>query len=141
MKIALIKETKIPVDNRVALAPGQVAELQRCFPQHQIVVQSSDIRAFSDEEYRAEGVTVVADVSDADILFGIKEAKIESLIPDKQYFFFGHIAKMQAYNRPLLQAFISGRRQQYPSLCLRMVGWRRGCLLYPARLWPEARVV
>ena len=106
MKIALIKETKIPVDNRVALAPGQVAELQRRFPQHQIVVQSSDIRAFSDEEYRAEGVTVVADVSDADILFGIKEAKIESLIPDKQYFFFGHIAKMQAYNRPLLQAFI-----------------------------------
>ena len=106
MKIALIKETKIPVDNRVALSPKQVAELNGLYPQHQIVVQSSDIRAFSDEEYRAEGVTVVNDVDDADILFGIKEAKIDSLIPDKQYFFFGHIAKMQEYNRPLLQAFI-----------------------------------
>lgn len=106
MKIALIKETKTPVDNRVALAPKQVAELNRQFPQHQIVVQASDIRAYSDDEYRAEGVEVQEDVCDADILFGIKEAKVESLIPNKQYFFFGHIAKMQEYNRPLLQAFM-----------------------------------
>ncbi len=106
MKIALIKETKTPVDNRVALSPKQVAELNRQFPQHKIVVQASDIRAFSDGEYRAEGVEVLNDVNDADILFGIKEAKIESLIPNKHYFFFGHIAKMQEYNRPLLQAFM-----------------------------------
>lgn len=106
MRIALIKETKNPVDNRVALTPKQVAELNKLYPQHRIVVQSSDLRAFSDDEYRAEGVQVVKDVSDADILFGIKEAKIESLIPDKQYFFFGHIAKMQEYNRPLLQALM-----------------------------------
>lgn len=107
MKIALIKETKTPIDNRVALSPGQVAELNKRFPQHEIVVQSSDIRAFSDEEYRAVGARVVDNVEDCDILFGIKEAKIESLIPEKQYFFFGHIAKMQEYNRPLLQAFIN----------------------------------
>ena len=106
MKIALIKETKVPVDNRVALSPKQVAELNKRFPQHEIVVQASDIRAFSDDEYRAEGVRVVDNVKDCEVLFGIKEAKIESLIPNKHYFFFGHIAKMQEYNRPLLQAFM-----------------------------------
>lgn len=106
MKIALIKETKIPVDNRVALTPTQVAELNKRFPQHEIVVQSSDIRAFSDSDYRSEGVRVVENVDDCAVLFGIKEATIESLIPYKHYFFFGHIAKMQEYNRPLLQAFI-----------------------------------
>lgn len=109
MKIALIKETKSPVDNRVALSPKQVSELNRRFPQHRIVVQSSDIRAFSDDEYRNEGVEIVDSVSDCDVLFGIKEARIETLIPDKHYFFFGHIAKMQEYNRPLLQAFIQNR--------------------------------
>ena len=88
MKIALIKETKNPVDNRVALSPCQVAELNRRYPMHQIIVQASDIRAFTDDEYRAEGVGVSKDVSDADILFGIKEAKIESLLPNKHYFFF-----------------------------------------------------
>lgn len=106
MKIALIKETKIPVDNRVALSPKQVAELNMKYPHHQIVVQASNIRVFSDDEYRAEGVEVQDDVNDAEILFGIKEANIESLIPNKHYFFFGHIAKMQEYNRPLLQALL-----------------------------------
>lgn len=107
MKIGIIKETKIPVDNRVALTPTQVAVLNKRFPEHQIVVQESDIRAFTDEEYRNEGVEVVNDLSDCDVLFGIKEAKIETLIPNKHYFFFAHIAKMQEYNRPLLQAMLS----------------------------------
>lgn len=106
MKIGLIKETKTPVDNRVALTPTQVAQLNQEYPNSEIVVQSSSIRAFSDDEYRQAGVKVVEDVSDCDVLFGIKEAKIETLIPQKHYFFFGHIAKMQEYNRPLLQAFI-----------------------------------
>ena len=106
MKIALIKETKIPVDNRVALSPKQVADLNKRYPDHQIVVQSSDIRAFSDDDYREHGVNVVNDVSDCDVFFGIKEARLESLIPNKQYFFFGHFAKMQEYNRPLLQTLM-----------------------------------
>lgn len=106
MKIALIKETKIPEDNRVALSPEQVSLLNSQFPEHQIVVQASDIRAFTDDEYRSEGVVVTNDVSDADFLFGIKEAQIDSLISNKNYFFFGHVAKMQEYNRPLLQSLI-----------------------------------
>lgn len=107
MKIGLLKETKTPVDNRVALSPNQVAELNKEYSDSEIVVQSSDIRAFTDDEYREAGVKVVEDVSDCDVLFGIKEAKIETLIPNKHYVFFGHIAKMQEYNRPLLQAFIN----------------------------------
>lgn len=107
MKIGLLMETKTPVDNRVALTPAQVAKLNQEYPDSEIVVQSSDIRAFSDEEYRREGVKVVEDVSDCDVLFGIKEAKISTLLPNKHYVFFGHIAKMQEYNRPLLQAFLN----------------------------------
>lgn len=106
MKIGIIKETKIPVDNRVALTPSQVALLNEQYPNHQIVVQSSDIRAYTDDEYRQNGVEIVDDLSDCDILFGIKEARIETLIPNKHYVFFGHIAKMQSYNRPLIQAMI-----------------------------------
>lgn len=106
MKIGLIRETKNPIDNRVALSPKQVAELNRKYPQSKIVVQTSNIRAYSDEEYINEGVEVVSNVEDCNVLFGIKEAKINTLIPNKHYFFFGHIAKMQEYNRPLLQTFL-----------------------------------
>ena len=106
MKIALIRETKLPEDNRVALTPEQVSQLQTAYPQHEFKVQSSDIRAYSDDEYRKAGVCVVDDISDCDVFFGIKEARTDTLIPNKHYFFFGHIAKMQEYNRPLLQAMI-----------------------------------
>ena len=109
MKLGIIKETKVPEDNRVALSPQQAAKLNLEYPDSEIVVQSSDIRAFSDEEYRQAGVKVVDDLSDCDALFGIKEAQIETLIPGKHYFFFGHIAKQQAYNRPLLQAMLAKR--------------------------------
>ncbi len=106
MKIGIIKETKTPVDNRVALAPKQVAKLQKNFPNSEFYVQSSDIRAYCDDEYRQLGINVVENVDNCDILFGIKEATIDSIIPNKHYFFFGHIAKMQEYNRPLIQAMI-----------------------------------
>ena len=106
MKIALIRETKLPEDNRVALTPEQVSQLQTAYPQHEFKVQSSDIRAYSDDEYRKAGVCVVDDVSDCDVFLGIKEARTDTLIPNKHYFFFGHIAKLQDYNRPLLQAMI-----------------------------------
>ena len=107
MKLGIIKETKLPVDNRVALSPTQVAKLNQDYPNSEIVVQSSDVRAFTDEEYRRVGVRVVDDLSDCDVLFGIKEAQIDTLIPGKHYLFFGHIAKRQVYNRPLLQAMLT----------------------------------
>ena len=70
MKIGIIKETKDPVDNRVALTPSQVALLNERYPNHRIVVQSSDIRAYTDEEYRQHRVEVVDDLSDCDVLVG-----------------------------------------------------------------------
>ena len=93
MIIGLLKETKTPVDNRVALTPVQVAQLNKAYLNSEIIVQSSDIRAFSDDEYRKAGVKVVEDISDCDVLFGIKEAKISTLIPHKHYVFFRAYSK------------------------------------------------
>lgn len=106
IKIGILKETKTPVDNRVALSPKEIVALREKYPRAQFFVQKSDIRAFADEEYSALGIPVVESLENCDILFGIKEAKIESLIPNKHYFFFGHIAKQQPYNRPLIQKMI-----------------------------------
>lgn len=103
MKIGIIKETKEPQDNRVALTPEEIIKLQNTYSNVQFVVQKSDIRAYCDDEYAELGIPVVDDVSDCDFLFGIKEADIATLLPAKHYFFFGHIAKMQPYNRSLLQ--------------------------------------
>ena len=106
MKIALIKERKNPPDRRMVLTPAQAKALKEKYPQLEIVVEKSPHRAFSDDEYRAAGIQVVDDVSDADVLLGVKEVPVDALIPGKKYFFFSHTIKKQPHNRKLLQAIL-----------------------------------
>lgn len=105
-RIGIIKETKCPVDNRVALTPHEIIDLQQRYPVAEFYVQKSDVRAYHDDEYRALGIPVVDSVAHCDYLFGIKEAAIETLLPNKHYFFFGHMAKQQPYNRPLIRKMV-----------------------------------
>lgn len=109
IKIGLIKENKIPIDKRVPMTPVQCRMAMNAFPQIKIVVQSSEIRCFTDQNYREEGIEVVENVEDCDILMGVKEVPKELLIPDKTYFFFSHTIKEQAYNRELLQTVLQKR--------------------------------
>jgi hypothetical protein len=68
-------------------------------------VESSDIQIFTDAEYTNVGIEVATDISDCDVLFGVKEVPLENLIPNKAYF-FSHTIKKQPYNRKLLQAIL-----------------------------------
>lgn len=106
IRIGLIKEGKIPADNRVALTPDQCKWLQNSDPRISIKVQHSEDRCFSDNEYRRAGIEVTDDVSDCAILLGIKEVPVKDLIPNKTYLFFSHTKKKQIYNQPLLQAIL-----------------------------------
>jgi alanine dehydrogenase len=104
--IGLIKEGKVPSDNRVALSPKQCRYLLDQFPSWDIIVESSPNRCFTDKEYQKEGIKVVEDISAADILLGIKEVPISQLIPNKKYLFFSHTKKAQTYNQRLFQAMM-----------------------------------
>lgn len=106
MKIGIIKERKSPPDRRVVLSPKKCKEILKEYPQLTIKVESSDIRVYTDEAYKEQGVEVVNDVLDCDVLLGVKEVPIENLIPDKSYFFFSHTIKKQPYNRKLLNAVL-----------------------------------
>ena len=106
IKIGILRETKIPPDRRVALPPPAAAEVNARYPDVNIVVQPSHMRCFSDNEYRAAGITLQEDLSDCDWLIGVKEVHIPDLIAGKKYLFFAHVAKKQAYNRLLLQEIV-----------------------------------
>lgn len=106
MKFAIIRERKNPPDRRVVFSPKTLAELREQFPNAEFVIESSDIRIFSNEAYRKYGFEVSDDVSDADVLIGVKEVPIDALIPNKSYFFFSHTIKEQPYNRDLLRAIL-----------------------------------
>ncbi|MGC1471748.1 MAG: NAD(P)-dependent oxidoreductase [Psychroserpens sp.] len=113
MKFAIIKERKNPPDRRVVFSPEKLAEAQLQFPQAQFVVESSDIRVFSDDAYREQGFTVTDDVSDCDVMIGVKEVPQEHLIPNKKYFFFSHTIKKQPYNQRLLVDMLKKQIELY----------------------------
>jgi hypothetical protein len=106
MKFAIIKELKNPPDRRVVFSPETLAEARAQFPEAEFVVESSDLRIFPDEAYTQLGFEVTEDVSDADVMLGVKEVPIENLIPNKKYFYFSHTIKKQPYNRKLLLAML-----------------------------------
>ena len=107
MKIGIIREYKNPPDKRVVFSPKKCAEIVKIFPRIKFKVERSDIRCFSDYEYEKYGIELSENLSDCDVLIGVKEVPIEKLIADKKYFFFSHTIKKQPYNKKLLQEILN----------------------------------
>jgi saccharopine dehydrogenase (NAD+, L-lysine forming) len=116
--IGLIREGKIPADNRVALTPAQCKWIHEHLPGIRIVAQSSPARCFADREYASAGVEVKEDMSECDILLGIKEVPVNQLLSGKTYLFFSHTKKKQPHNQPLLRAILDRQIQLIDYECL-----------------------
>ena len=88
MKIGILREEKKPFDRRVIFTPKQCFEIKKKYPGVEILVRSSNHRCFSDNEYKEFNIPVVEDLNECDILLGIKEVPLDSLIANKTYFYF-----------------------------------------------------
>lgn len=113
MKFAIIKERKNPPDKRVVLTPNACRKLIKIFPHLEIKVESSDVRTYTDEAYKNIGLEVTDKIDDCDVMLGVKEVPVESLIPNKKYFFFSHTIKKQPYNRKLLRTILDKNIELY----------------------------
>ncbi|WP_127139079.1 NAD(P)-dependent oxidoreductase [Flagellimonas oceanensis] len=113
MKFGIIRERKNPPDRRVVLSPEACQNVLSKFPKAEILVESSPIRVFADQEYADQGLQVVKDMEACEVLLGVKEVPIEALIPHKKYFFFSHTIKKQPYNRELLRAILDKNIELY----------------------------
>jgi saccharopine dehydrogenase (NAD+, L-lysine-forming) len=118
IRIGLIREGKTPADNRVALTPAQCKWIQKNSNTVKVVAQSSPDRCFSDREFLSAGAEVKDDISDCDILLGIKEVPVEQLIPNKTYLFFSHTKKKQPHNQGLLRAILDKKIRLVDYECL-----------------------
>ena len=113
MRFGIIKERKNPPDRRVVFSPLKLKEFKDNFPEAILKVEPSAIRVFSDDAYQEKGIEVTDNMTDCDVLIGVKEVPIEALIPNKKYFFFSHTIKKQPYNRALIQAVLSKNIELY----------------------------
>lgn len=104
MKLGILRETTRSTDRRVPVTPETGAWIRANFPQIGLVVQRSEVRAHPDDEYRRAGIAVVDDLSDCDVLLGVKEVDPQTLFEGKTYFMFAHVAKGQIGNQAFLAA-------------------------------------
>jgi saccharopine dehydrogenase (NAD+, L-lysine-forming) len=103
LKVGLLRETKIPPDRRVPLTPAQIVELKEKYPFVEFFVQPSDIRCFTDEEYRYLKIPMRENLENCDILMGVKEVDRRTFLVGKTYLFFAHVAKKQDHNLEMLR--------------------------------------
>lgn len=108
-KIGILKESKIPIDNRVPLTPFDAKLLKTKNPGIDVYCQTSQVRCIKDEEYENAGIEIVDDLSSCDLILGIKEVAVEDLISHKTYMFFSHTIKKQPYNKKLIQEIVKKR--------------------------------
>ena len=94
--LAVLAEARID-ENRTPFSPTQISNLLNKFSHLKIIVQPSKRRCFKDKDYLKARAQITDNLSSADIIFGVKEVDILTLIKDKTYLFFSHTSKVSQY--------------------------------------------
>jgi len=100
--IGIRHEDKYKLERRAPLTPKHVARLVKQ-KKLDIIVQTSDKRVFSDEEYVKAGAIIEKDLKKCSVIFGVKEMPESFFEPEKTYVFFAHVVKGQPYNMAMLR--------------------------------------
>lgn len=58
------------------------------------------------QAYVNAGAVIQEDISEASVVFGVKQVPIDLLLPNKTYCMFSHTIKAQEANMPLLDAIL-----------------------------------
>ena len=104
--VGIRREDKSRWERRVPITPEKAGELHA---KHGIdfLVQPSPVRVFREEEFERAGVKVQEDLSEAGVVFGVKEIPVRYLQPGKTYVFFAHVIKGQPYNMGMLRRLMA----------------------------------
>ena len=102
--VGVVREAYNKWERRAPLCPQHVQRLVR--DGIQVLVQPSNRRVFQNSEYEKAGAVITDDLSDASVIFGVKQIPIEELLPERTYVFFSHVIKAQPENMALLDAIL-----------------------------------
>lgn len=116
--IGILREIKSKWERRCALTPREVKQLV-AEGGIKVLVQPSTSRCYTDEEFEEVGAIIQEDLSECDVIFGVKEVPMQNIIAAKTYFFFSHTIKAQEYNMPLLDAMLEKKIRMIDYECIR----------------------
>lgn len=100
--LGIRRETKNRWERRAPLTPLHVEELV-ADQGRSVLVQPSELRVFSDDEYRAAGAALGEDLSECKVVLGIKEVPPDAIVPERPHLAFFHVIKGQEAGLPILR--------------------------------------
>lgn len=122
LTIGILRETYDDWERRVPLTPHHVKKLLETHNHrslHQVLVQPSPQRCFPNREYEAAGAILSDDLSQADVILGVKRPRHpDTMFPNKTYLFFSHVIKGQESNMGLLQTILNKHIQLIDYECI-----------------------
>ncbi|KAM0851429.1 hypothetical protein ACQ4PT_052425 [Festuca glaucescens] len=112
--VGILAETVNMWERRAPLTPSHCARLvlgggRSTSGVNRIIVQPSTKRIHHDAQYEDAGCEISEDLSECGLIIGIKQPKLEMILPDRAYAFFSHTHKAQKENMPLLDKIIKER--------------------------------
>jgi len=102
--IGIRREDKNKWERRAPLAPRHVQTLVS--QGFRVLVQPSNRRVFTDEEYKRAGGIIQEDLLECSTILGVKEVPPDLLLPGRNYCFFAHVIKAQPAGMPLLDTLL-----------------------------------
>ena len=91
--IGIIRESRND-ENRTPLVPEHIKKYKESNPNINFIIQPSNSRCFSDEEYELCGAKINENLNECSIIFGVKEIYPNILINNRTYLFFSHTFKI-----------------------------------------------
>ena len=91
--IGIIRESRND-ENRTPLVPEHIKKYKESNPNINFIIQPSNNRCFSDEEYELCGAKINENLNECSIIFGVKEIDPNILINNRTYLFFSHTFKI-----------------------------------------------
>ncbi|CAL1408934.1 unnamed protein product [Linum trigynum] len=114
--IGILAESVNKWERRAPLTPAHCARLLHGGDANgvaRIIVQPSTRRIHHDAMYEEVGCQISEDLSQCGLIVGIKQPKLEMILPDRAYAFFSHTHKAQKENMPLLDKVLAERVTLY----------------------------
>ncbi|KAL2503389.1 lysine-ketoglutarate reductase/saccharopine dehydrogenase bifunctional enzyme [Forsythia ovata] len=111
--VGILSESTNKWERRVPLTPSHCARLLHGGSGEtgvtRIIVQPSTKRIHHDALYEDVGCDVSEDLSECGLILGIKQPKLDMILPERAYAFFSHTHKAQKENMPLLDKILAER--------------------------------
>ncbi|XP_052198511.1 alpha-aminoadipic semialdehyde synthase isoform X2 [Diospyros lotus] len=111
--VGILSETTNKWERRAPLTPSHCARLLHGGKGKtgvaRIIVQPSTKRIHHDSLYEDVGCEISDDLSECGLILGIKQPKLEMILPDRAFAFFSHTHKAQKENMPLLDRILAER--------------------------------